>query len=273
MSFSVVLALVFGMPGTAEVLVMAAALGLFLAVALWRAARRGHAIVPVGSDASVGGALRPRPVGLLSGRQRRSRAQQGRPPVEASVADAAAAGPVEPERVSVIGYSTFSSRAGKESDKELARQAEVIARACDQRRLTLVEMVSDADNNRRLFRPKRLDPPPGLSYALERIAAGDAQGLVVSGLRRLTRSAAELGPIVEWFVDRGALLVAVAQGFDSAERADQVAARLIIEVSRWEREGLWDPPSESLSPSSGVPSSAVASDEPHGLSRWGGESS
>jgi DNA invertase Pin-like site-specific DNA recombinase len=113
-----------------------------------------------------------------------------------------------------------------------------------------------------VFRPRLLDAPPGLDYALKRIAAGDAQGLVVPGLRRLARSAAELGPIVEWFIRRRARLVAVAQGFDTGELAGQVAARMIVEVSRWEREWLWEPTREGHSPSPGSTASTVSDDEP-----------
>jgi DNA invertase Pin-like site-specific DNA recombinase len=91
---------------------------------------------------------------------------------------------------------------------------------------------------------------------MARIAAGEAEGLVVSGLRRLTRSAGELAPIVAWFTRRDARLVAVAQGLDTAEREGRAAARLIIEVSRWEQERLVDSwhPGVSLrpSPSAGV---------------------
>jgi hypothetical protein len=36
-------------------------------------------------------------------------------------------------------------------------------------------------------------------------------------------------------------LVAVAQGLDTGERDGRVAARLLIEVSRWERERVGDP--------------------------------
>ena len=151
--------------------------------------------------------------------------------------ESAPAQPAEPP-VAVIGYATFSDRGGAESDDELARQAGVIARACDRRGLVLVEMVGDPDRDRGPLRPRLSDARPGLRYALERIAAGEAQGLVVPGLRRLTRSVAELGPIIEWCARREARLVAVAQGLDTSERESRIAARLIIEVSRWERERL-----------------------------------
>ena len=207
--------------------------------------------------------------GWLGSRRGRSSAS----PAEREPAPAAPAQSAEPARVAVIGYATFSDRARTESDDELAQQAEVIARACDRRGLVLVEMVGDPDHDRGPLRPKLSDARPGLGYALERIAAGDAHGLVVPGLRRLTRSVAELGPIVDWCLRREARLVAVAQGFDTSERESRIAARLLIEVSRWERERLPESLREDQSLSPGWATSAVVDDDPELLSRSGGESS
>jgi len=67
---------------------------------------------------------------------------------------------------------------------------------------------------------------------------------------------------VEWFIRRRAQLVAVAQGLDTGEPAGQVAARMIVEVSRWEREWLWEPTREGHPPSPGSTASALSDDEP-----------
>ena len=250
--------------GAETVLVMAVALGLCsaAAVALCQLAPLAHPLCPVDTQAVQPNRRQFAAASLSRLWPRWLRPREARtgddPAAQASLVDA----PAELERAPVIGYTTFSAQAGKESDEDLARQAEVVARACGQRGLTLLEMVGDPHQGRRLFRPRLLDAPPGLEYALKRIAAGDAQGLVVPGLRRLARSAAELGPIVEWFIRRRVQLVAVAQGFDTGEPAGQVAARIIVEVSRWERERLWEPTREGQSPSSGVTASAVSGDEP-----------
>jgi resolvase-like protein len=173
----------------------------------------------------------------------------------------------------VLGYATVSPREARSPDDQLARQADIIVRACDQRGLGLVEVVGDPQPERRLFRPKVLDAPPGLRYAIEQIDAGDVSGLVVQGLRRLAQSAAELGPLVEWFTRRDARLIAVAQGFDTGEDGGRIAARLIVEVSRWERERFWDPTSEGRSPSTGTPACFPSDDEPDERLERGGASS
>jgi DNA invertase Pin-like site-specific DNA recombinase len=75
---------------------------------------------------------------------------------------------------------------------------------------------------------------PGFVYTLERIASGHASGLVVSELSRITRSAAEVGKVIEWLTRAQARLVAAAHGFDTESADGQLAADLLMEVSRWE---------------------------------------
>lgn len=236
MSSSIVQALrVFGVPGTGEVLVITLALGLFLAVALWRPVRRRHAIVVAGGDEPLAATRRPW-LACLSAWPRPNRAHEGHPAPEPAATESGERGGVP-----VIGYATLSGGSSEQSDEELAKQADVIARACERRGLSLVEVVREPDSAPGREPLGLFDARPGLQYALRRIAAGDAEGLVVPGLRRLTRSVAELGPIVEWFTRRRMRLVAVAQGLDTSEREGRVAARLVIEVSRWERERAGDP--------------------------------
>jgi hypothetical protein len=184
--------------------------------------------------------------GLLSSWPRAMRA--GRAAPDPVAAEPGAAGGEGPAGVPVIGYATLSRRASEECDDELAGQAAVIARACEQRGLVLMDVVREPHVEQGPLRASLPDARPGLRCALRRIAAGEAQGLVVPGLRRMTRSAAELGPIVDWFTRRGARLVAVAQGLDTAEYEGRVAAKLIIEVSRWERERLPEGARWSVSP-------------------------
>jgi hypothetical protein len=252
MSTSIVHALsVVGMHGARGVLVIVLGLALFLAVAavaLWQPMRR-HAGVLMESLGQG-----PRALGWLSAWPRGMRT--GRAAVDTVVEEQSLPRRDGSSGVAVIGYATLSRHAGKRFDQELAKQAKVIARACDQRGLVLVEVVREAPNGPGPVPSRRGDGRPALRYAMARIAAGEAEGLVVSGLRRLTRSAAELAPIMAWFTRREARLVAVAQGLDTAEREGRAAARLIIEVSRWEQERLADSwhPGVSLrpSPSAGV---------------------
>ena len=96
----------------------------------------------------------------------------------------------------VIGYVTADPDPPAEQEAFMAIEA-----ACDQAGWQLDEIVRDSDTGRMVGRP-------GLTRALERIAAGEARGLVVSDARRLVRSLADLGALLEWFRDAEAALVA-----------------------------------------------------------------
>jgi DNA invertase Pin-like site-specific DNA recombinase len=132
----------------------------------------------------------------------------------------------------VIGYaSCFCS--GSAGTRERKQQASMIARECNRRGLVLTEVVGERERatGKALARP-------GLTYALERISSGSAQGLVVAELSRITYSASELGMIMEWLASMNMRLVVAAQGFDSDCEDGRLAAQMLIEVSRWERMRL-----------------------------------
>ena len=163
---------------------------------------------------------------------RAGRVAARRRPVESGASGREA--PVKaPVKARMLGYAIVPAAEGEVDRAELVEQAEVISGECSRRGLELLELVREREprNGKGLERP-------GLGYAFARIAAGEARGLVISELSRLSRSAAELGGILEWFARTGARLVAVAQGLDTDEREGRIAVRTLIEVSGWERQRL-----------------------------------
>jgi hypothetical protein len=79
---------------------------------------------------------------------------------------------------------------------------------------------------------------PGLGYTLQRIFAGDAKGLVVADLSRLTHSVAELGRLLQLFLGSDVRFIAAVPALDTAEGAGLQTVRTIVEISRWEHERL-----------------------------------
>src|SRR5947209_655698 len=132
----------------------------------------------------------------------------------------------------MLGYASGRGGGGA-TRRELQLQAEAIARECDRRGFRLLEVVREREpsNGKAINRP-------GLAYALERICAGEACGLVVFELARITRSAADLGTVIEWLGRYNGRLVATAQGFDTNAADGRLAADLLLEVSRWESSRL-----------------------------------
>jgi peptidoglycan hydrolase-like protein with peptidoglycan-binding domain len=125
----------------------------------------------------------------------------------------------------VVGYATVSAPDRRGPD--LREQAEAVAAECQKRGLALLELVHEREstNGASLERP-------GLGYALDRISAGEATGLVVTDVSRLSHSMSEFGPVLDWFSRSDARLVAVAQGLDTAETDGRLAAQTLIELSR-----------------------------------------
>jgi DNA invertase Pin-like site-specific DNA recombinase len=136
------------------------------------------------------------------------------------------------EAVRALGYASVPPDGGR---RQLAAQQRAIMQGVRRLRLHLVELVRDREPET----GKALDRA-GLSYLIERLAAGDATCVIVSGLERLSRSVAELGTIVEWLERNDVRLVAVDLGLDTASESGRSTARALASVAGWERERLVD---------------------------------
>jgi DNA invertase Pin-like site-specific DNA recombinase len=136
------------------------------------------------------------------------------------------------EAVRALGYASVPPDGGR---RQLAAQQRAILQGVARLGLDLVEVVRDREPKT----GKALDRA-GLSYLIERLAAGDATCVVVSGLERLSRSVAELGTIVEWLEENEVRLVAVDLDLDTASESGRSTARALASVAGWERERLVD---------------------------------
>lgn len=76
---------------------------------------------------------------------------------------------------------------------------------------------------------------PALMRALSRIAAGDADGLVVAKLDRLTRSVIDFAMLLEWFTAAGAQLVALDFDLDTSTPGGRLVAHIMSATAEWER--------------------------------------
>jgi DNA invertase Pin-like site-specific DNA recombinase len=132
----------------------------------------------------------------------------------------------EPADRPIIGYVTVTRSVNGD---RLHSQARAIDEACESAGWQLLEIVRDTYTGRALERP-------GLRYALERIADGQAAGLMVSDLKLLSRSVVELGALLAWFWDAGAALIALDLGVDTSTSEGHHAAAALITLSAWERE-------------------------------------
>jgi DNA invertase Pin-like site-specific DNA recombinase len=130
--------------------------------------------------------------------------------------------------VRAIGYVSVPQANGADRGA-LEAQADAIQRMCEGRGWELWHVVRDVEDGHR----KGMDRP-GLLYALDRIGEGEASCLVVSELERLSRSAADLGRIVDWIDERDGRLVALDLRLDTGSAQGRLAARTLIAVGEWE---------------------------------------
>jgi DNA invertase Pin-like site-specific DNA recombinase len=139
-----------------------------------------------------------------------------------------------PQPVRAVGYASVPKAKG-EGQASLEIQAQRIQSLCERRGWELLHVVRDVENGH----PKGLERP-GLLYALERIDEGEASCLVVSQLERLSRSAADLGRIVEWIDEREARLIAIDLRLDTGSAQGRLTARVLSEVGEWEGRRIAD---------------------------------
>ena len=133
----------------------------------------------------------------------------------------------------VLGYASVDPEEEEHPLAELERQADKIASECQRRGLSLLRVVRERE-------PKR-GPTlgrPGLGYALERIATGEAKGLVVAELSGLAHSVRELGLALELLLRSDGRFIAAEPRLDTEEGAGLLTAHTIIELSRLEHERL-----------------------------------
>lgn len=133
------------------------------------------------------------------------------------------------QRVPTLGYA--SVRSGPEDHRELNRQAAVIERFCADRDWDLTELINEVQPAAKRTSPRR----PALMYTIEKVRSGEASCVVVSELRRLCNSVAELGPILALMRQADVRLVSLAPAIDTSTVFGRAAVRLLIDVSDWEQ--------------------------------------
>jgi site-specific DNA recombinase len=75
---------------------------------------------------------------------------------------------------------------------------------------------------------------PGLQRALARLDAGEAEGLLVMKLDRLTRSVRDLLELV----DGGYAFISVSESLDTRSAIGRMLLKILTSVSEWEREAI-----------------------------------
>jgi DNA invertase Pin-like site-specific DNA recombinase len=137
--------------------------------------------------------------------------------------------PAAPQRA--LGYVSAADAGSQVAD--LDAQTEEIRAACIRNGFESVEVVRDFESHSGSYLER-----PGLTYAIERLEAGEANCLVVASLERLTRSAAHLGTLIDRLGESRIRLVVLDIQLDTGNPDGRLAAEALANVGTLERKSL-----------------------------------
>jgi DNA invertase Pin-like site-specific DNA recombinase len=164
-------------------------------------------------------------IGLAALRVRLARPRpRATPPAPATPAPEATP-PVRVDRT--LGYICVPTA----SNGDLHEQTAAVTAYCEQAGLALQSVVHDVECAGREQRPS-------LAWALEQLAAEQAETLVVARLRDLSPNVANLAPLLSWFESDRRRLIAIDLQLDTSTEAGRLAARAIAGVGGWEHERI-----------------------------------
>lgn len=142
----------------------------------------------------------------------------------------------------VIGYVRVSTDEQASQGVSIAAQTEKVRGYCSLYDLELVELVDDPGASAKTL------ARPGLERALAQLRRGEADGIVVAKLDRLTRSVVDMAALVtDYFGERaGKSLFSVADAIDTRTAAGRMVLNILASVSQWERETIGERTRDAL---------------------------
>ena len=132
----------------------------------------------------------------------------------------------------MIGYIRVSTAKQALEGWSLPAQTEKLKAYSTALELELVDIVQDAG-----LSAKSLDRE-GLQSALARLEAGEAEGLLIPKLDRLTRSVKDLGTLIEGFFGERFQLLSVSDSIDTRSASGRLVLNVLMSVAQWEREAI-----------------------------------
>lgn len=142
----------------------------------------------------------------------------------------------------VVGYIRVSTEEQASSGQSLDAQRAKLTAYAALYDLELVEIVEDAGVSAKTLNR------PGLQRALELLDSGEAEGLLIAKLDRLTRSVGDWQILIdEHFSERaGRMLFSVADSIDTRTAAGRLVLNVLLSVAQWERETIAERTADAL---------------------------
>jgi DNA invertase Pin-like site-specific DNA recombinase len=131
----------------------------------------------------------------------------------------------------LVGYLRIAPRERAEARPGLAVQRAALDRAARERGWDLVRVEEDVRSGRSLRRP-------GLRSALAACRAGEAEGIAVARLDRLTYSLTDLAEIVREAVDGDFTIVSLDPDVDLASDGGRAVGEVLAEAATWQPRAI-----------------------------------
>ncbi len=142
----------------------------------------------------------------------------------------------------IIIYSRVSTSDQADGGVSLEAQEAKLTAYAELFDLEVIQAIADAGES-----AKSLNRP-GLQRALTMLKRGEADGLAVVKLDRLTRSVADWQTLIDgWFGERaGKQLFSVGDSIDTRTAAGRLVLNVLMSVAAWEREAIGERTREAL---------------------------
>ena len=132
----------------------------------------------------------------------------------------------------IVAYTRVSTQEQAEKGVSLDAQRARLEAYCVAQGWPAPELVTDAGVS-----AKSLERP-GLDQVLAEVRRKKVDVLLILKLDRLTRSVADLAPLVKTLERGGCQLVSLGESLDTTTAAGRLMLNLLVSVSQWEREAI-----------------------------------
>jgi site-specific DNA recombinase len=142
----------------------------------------------------------------------------------------------------IVGYVRVSTEKQADAGVSLEAQVKKIETYGELYELEVVGIFDD-----RGLSAKHLNRP-GLREALAKLTSGEAEGLLICKLDRLTRSVRDLDQLItEYFADGRFALISISETVDTRTATGRMVLNILASVSQWEREAIGERTRDALS--------------------------
>ena len=143
-------------------------------------------------------------------------------------------------RTKVVGYVRVSTEGQADGGVSLDAQRAKLSAYAIAMDLDLVAIVEDAGVSAKSL------ARPGLGRVLAMLDSGEAEGVLVAKLDRLTRSVRDLGDLVERYFASRCSLLSVSDSIDTRTAAGRLVLNVLTSVAQWEREATGERTRDAL---------------------------